>query len=223
MVHARGLRRSAALMAAGAVLVPALAGCGGDTGEDDGSTPAVEQSDGGGSDSGASDGGGSDSGGASDGGDSSQDASEYGPDIDLRSETLPVSAEDAVSTAEETAGQGTLHAVELDYDEDAGAWQWDIKILVDRTDHKVVIDAVSGEVVADEQERTDDQEQTVDLDDPMSYDEASEIAIEKLDGPMRSWKLEYDEGMVQYQFDIGAGDDPQEVTIDAESGRATVD
>ena len=109
-----------------------------------------------------------------------------------------MSAEDAVSTAEEAAGQGTLHAVELDYDEDAGAWQWDVKILVDRTDHKVVIDAVSGEVVTDEQERTDDQEQPVDLEDPMSYDEASGIATEEVDGPIRSWKLEYDDGRTQY-------------------------
>ena len=109
-----------------------------------------------------------------------------------------MSAEDAVSTAEEAAGQGTLHAVELDYDEDAGAWQWDVKILVDRTDHKVVIDAVSGEVVTDEQERTDDQEQPVDLEGPMSYDEASGIATEEVDGPIRSWKLEYDDGRTQY-------------------------
>src|SRR5699024_11951851 len=99
MVHARGLRRSAALMAAGAVLVPALAGCGGDTGEDDGSTRAVEQSDSGGSESGGSDSGGSDGGGASDGGDASQDASEYGRDIDLRSEPRPVSGEDAEAKA----------------------------------------------------------------------------------------------------------------------------
>ena len=134
-----------------------------------------------------------------------------------------MSAEDAVSTAEEAAGQGTLHAVELDYDEDAGAWQWDVKILVDRTDHKVVIDAVSGEVVTDEQERTDDQEQPVDLEGPMSYDEASGIATEEVDGPIRSWKLEYDDGRTRYQFDIGSGDDPQEVTIDAETGQATVD
>src|SRR5699024_3228084 len=180
-------------------------------------------SDSGGSESGGRDSGGSDGGGASDGGHSPQDASEYRPDSDLRSETLPVSAEDAGSRAEATAGRGRRPAVERDDDEAAGGWRWGIKILVARTDHKVVIDAAAGEGVADEQERTDDQEQTVDLDDPMSYDEASEIAIEKLDGPMRSWKLEYDEGMVQYQFDIGAGDDPQEVTIDAESGRATVD
>ena len=230
MKHARGFRRSAASVAAGAMLVAGLAGCSTNGDDDTGGTATAEQSDGGGAaaPAGSDDGGDSDTDGASDAGGSdaegpSEQASEYGPDIDLRTEAPPISAEDAVSTAEETAGQGTLHAVELDYDEQDGAWQWDVKILVDGTDHKVVVDAVSGEVVADEQESTDDQEQAIDLDDPMAYDEARDLATAEVDGPIRSWKLEYDDGMVQYQFDIGSGDDPQEVTIDAETGEATVD
>src|SRR5699024_12296979 len=75
----------------------------------------------------------------------------------------------------------------------------------------------------DQTGRPDDQAQPVDREGPMRYDEASGIATEEVDGPIRSWKLEYDDGRTQYQFDIGSGDDPQEVTIDAETGQATVD
>ena len=98
-----------------------------------------------------------------------------------------------------------------------------MKILAGTTDHKVVIDAVTGEVVADESETTDDQEKAIDLNDPMTYDDALKAATAERDGELRGWKLEYDDGMIQYQFDIADGADEQEVTVDAETGDVTVD
>lgn len=207
--------RTAAL-AAGALLALGAAGCSGDAqdgsdaGSDGSGTPVA------GSDSGASDAGASDAGGSS-------GASDLGPETDLRTEAPAVSAADAVAAAQDEAGEGTLHAVELDYDEDDAAWQWDVKILAGTTDHKVIIDAASGEIVADETETTDDQEQAVDLEDPMTYDEALEKATAEVDGELRGWKLEFDDGMTQYQFDLAVGGDEQEVTVDADSGAVTVD
>src|SRR5699024_2153730 len=109
-------------------------------------------------------------------GGSSDEAAPYGPDTDLRTDSPPVTAEDAVSTGQDAAGDGTLHAVELDYDEDDAAWQWDVKVLAGDTDHEVVIDAVTGEVVADETETTDDREKAIDLHDPMTFQEAHDLA-----------------------------------------------
>ena len=247
MTVRRGLWTRTAALAAGTMLALGAAGCGaaddGDTDTDAPDTSASDTDDGGADEGTADDGaaddssddGGaddsSDDGGADDssdyGGatDDSSDASadDYGPDTDLRTDAPPVAAADAVQTAQQEVGDGILHAVELDYDEDDAAWQLDVKILAGSTDHKVIIDAVSGDVVADESEETDDQEQAVDLEDPMTYDDALEKATAEVDGELRGWKLEYDDGMIQYQFDLTAGADEQEVTVDAETGDVTVD
>ena len=219
-----------ALVATSGVLALGAVGCGGPSDESDdgsgGDSSTTESSDNGGAsdDGGASDGGGmSDDGGSDDGGDSAADAGDYGPGTDLRTDAPPVEAQDAVTTAQDEVGEGTLHAVELDYDEDAGAWQWDVKILDGTTDHKVVFDAVSGEVSKVEDETTDDEEQAIDLDSPMTYDEALELATAERDGELGGWKLEHDDGMIQYQFDIASGSDEDEVTVDAETGDVTVD
>ena len=229
MTVRRGLWTRTAALAAGTMLALGAAGCGaaddGDTDTDAPDTSASDTDDGGADEGTADDGGADDS--SDDGGatDDSSDASadDYGPDTDLRTDAPPVAAADAVQTAQQEVGDGILHAVELDYDEDDAAWQWDVKILAGSTDHKVIIDAVSGDVVADESEETDDQEQAVDLEDPMTYDDALEKATAEVDGELRGWKLEYDDGMIQYQFDLTAGADEQEVTVDAETGDVTVD
>ena len=173
MTVRRGLWTRTAALAAGTMLTLGAAGCGaaddGDTDTDAPDTSASDTDDGGADEGTADDGAADDSsddGGADDssddGGatDDSSDASadDYGPDTDLRTDAPPVAAADAVQTAQQEVGDGILHAVELDYDEDDAAWQWDVKILAGSTDHKVIIDAVSGDVVADESVETDDQE-----------------------------------------------------------------
>lgn len=218
-----------ALVASSGVLALGAVGCSGSSDEaDDGpgeDSSTTETSD----DGGASDEGGtSDSGGMSDGGGSdddadAEDADDYGPETDLRTDAPPVEAQEAVTTAQDEVGEGTLHAVELDYDEDDGAWQWDVKILAGTTDHKVVIDAATGEIVKAESDTTDDEEKAIDLDSPMTFDEALDRATTEQDGELRGWKLEYDDGMFQYQFDIASGADEQEVTVDVETGDVTLD
>ena len=230
MTIRRGLWTRTAALAAGTVLALGAAGCGGtdegDTGTEDPSNSTSDSGEGatddGSTDSGSDEGGASD-GGTTDGSTGDASAADYGPDTDLRADAPPVAAADAVQTAQQEVGDGTLHAVELDYDEEDAAWQWDVKILAGTTDHKVIIDAVSGEVVADESEETSDEEKAVDLEEPMAYDEALEKATAEVDGELRGWKLEYDDGMIQYQFDLTSGADEQEVTVNAETGEVTVD
>lgn len=240
------IRRTAALLATGILATAALGACGGpeDDAADGGSSQSTAQdggasasdaggtgSDAGGASDGGSDGfdaGGSSASDASDGGDDSAGgsatvSSQPAADADLREVDFPVDAQKAVDTAVDEAGDGTVHAVELDHDSKDDAWQYDVKILVGEQDHEVTIDAVSGKVVHSEQEHTDDAEKAVDLSDPMTFEQALEAASAKADGPLRSWKLEWDDGHRAYQFDIGSQDETDEVTVDVDSGSVSVD
>lgn len=231
-----------AALAAGVAISAAACSGGQDSGED--SSPAddgqqqssapADSSDG--SDSGGSDGSDSDasdsgSDGADDAGGSDSDSGsetvseQPAADTDLRKKTLPVSAQDAIEKAQDAVGtDGTLHAVELDYDEDASAWQWDVKILDGTTDHKIEIDAVSGKIVTKEKESTDDTEKAIDLQDPLTFEDALKLATDEVDGPLHGWKYEWDDGQREYQFDIGTGNgDDTEVTVNAETQKVTVD
>ncbi|WP_336645349.1 PepSY domain-containing protein [Microbacterium sp. USHLN186] len=146
-----------------------------------------------------------------------------GAEIDLRETQLPISAQDAVKTAMDAVGAGFMHSIELDYDERDAAWEWEVKILDGSTDHEIEIDANSGEIVSQKKDTTDDQEQEISLTSPMSYDKALELATGKVDGPLRGWKLEWDDGRREYQFDLMQGTDEVEVTVDADSGEVFVD
>lgn len=145
------------------------------------------------------------------------------PDADLSSESPSVSPEDAISAAQKEAGNGTVHAIELDYDRRDAAWQYEVKILKDSTDHDISIDAETGEVVDTEKDSTDDKEGSIDLTDPLSFDDALALAADKSDGRLTSWKLEHDDGRAEYQFDFDDNGEDTEVTVDVDSKKVTVD
>ncbi|WP_405219018.1 PepSY domain-containing protein [Agrococcus sp. Ld7] len=146
-----------------------------------------------------------------------------GPNADLRETQLPVSPEDAWQTANDEVGAGFVYGIELDYDETDAAWEWEVNILDGSTDYEIEIDAVSGEIVGQKSESTSDTEEPIDLSDPMTYDEALELATAEVDGPLVGWKLEWDDGMREYQFDLMRGGEEVEVTVDVESGQVTLD
>lgn len=146
--------------------------------------------------------------------------------LDLRSQELPTSAQQAVDIAVENVGEGgTVHAVELDYSDSAAGYVWTVKILREGTDHKVSVDAVNGEILKEKSETTSDTEEAISLEDPMALDEAMDLATAEVDGPIREWKLEYDDGVRAYEFDIaeGRGTDTTEVKVDVDSKAVTVD
>lgn len=156
---------------------------------------------------------------------SSQDASGEGltADADLSKESPSISAEDAIKTAEEEVGNGIVHGIELDWDDKEEAWQYDVSILDGATDHDVEIDADSGQIVEHEQDSTDDKEEPIDLNDPMTVDDALKLAQEKASGKLVGWKLEYDDSMLEYQFDFSDGGEETEITVDTDTRRVTVD
>ncbi|MGC3021305.1 MULTISPECIES: PepSY domain-containing protein [unclassified Brevibacterium] len=156
---------------------------------------------------------------------SKQDSSGDGlsADADLSKDTPATSAEDAIKTAEKKVGDGIVHGIELDWDEKDQAWQYEVSILDGSTDHDVEIDADSGKIVKHEQDSTDDKEKAIDLNDPMTFDEALELAQKKASGKLVGWKLEYDDNMKEFQFDFDKGGEETEVTVDTETERVTVD
>jgi uncharacterized membrane protein YkoI len=120
---------------------------------------------------------------------------------------------------------GTVHGIELDWDDKDGAWRYDVSVLDGNTDHDVDIDAETGKVVSEDTSTTrpTTQEQAIDLNEPMTFDDALERAQKEADGKLVSWKLEFDDGKQEYQFDFEKGGEDTEVTVDTESKRVSVD
>lgn len=151
------------------------------------------------------------------------DAAGLAEDADLAKESPAVSPDDAIAAAKDEAKNGTVHAIELDFDRHSDAWQYEVKIIDGTTDYDIEVDADSGEVGKVEKDSTDDKEIAIDLSDPMTFDEALKLAQDKGSGRLESWKLESDDGRVEYQFDFEDSGQETEVTVDVESKRVTID
>ncbi|MGO3147808.1 MAG: PepSY domain-containing protein [Leucobacter sp.] len=144
-------------------------------------------------------------------------------DADLRTVEFPITAEDAVQIATDAAGAGFVYSIELDHDDDNSAWEWEIHVLDGTTEHELEIDAVSGDIVSHEQDSTDDTEQAVNLTDPMTYDEALELAVANVDGTLHGWNLDWDDNVLEYEFDLKQGDDDTDVSVNVETGAVRLD
>ena len=144
-------------------------------------------------------------------------------DADLAEDSPAISAEDAIKKAKERVGGGTVHSIELDWDDKDEAWQYDVSVLDGKSDHDVDIDAETGKVVSEDTDDADDKEQAIDLNDPMTFDDALKRAQKKSDGKLVSWKLEFDDDKQEYQFDFEKDGEDTEVTVDTESKRVSVD
>ena len=144
-------------------------------------------------------------------------------DADLAEDSPAISAEDAIKKAKDKVGGGTVHGIELDWDDKDQAWQYDVSILDGKTDHDVDIDAETGKVVSEDKDDADDKEQAIDLNDPMTFEDALKRAQKKSDGKLVSWKLEFDDDKQEYQFDFEKDGEDTEVTVGTESKRVSVD
>lgn len=150
------------------------------------------------------------------------DSSGLAQDADLSQETPSVSPEDAIAAAKKKAS-GTVHGIELEYHSSKGAWQYEVKILDGSTDYDIEIDAETGKVVDVDKDSTDDKEKGIDLKDPMTFDEALELAQDKASGRLESWKLEYDDGRIKYQFDFEDSGEDTEISVDVKTKKVVVD
>ncbi len=146
------------------------------------------------------------------------------PDVDLREASFAVDVARALQiSAEETGAEEVVFTIELEFSRHYDAWVWTIETLAAGTDHDVEIDAESGQVLDHEQDSSDDQEQAVDATDPMTPERAMELATAEVDGRVRAWKLEWDDGAMRYEVEVlRSGNDDVDVLVDAASGAVRV-
>lgn len=145
-------------------------------------------------------------------------------DVDLATQTFGVSAQDAIDIATEKAGGGFVHSLELDWSRYHGAWVYELDALVGTMDHDIDINADTGEVLELERDETSNKEEAIDLDSPMRWEKARDLALQSVNGKITSWKLEYDDNYTAYEFDIeDSSGDEIEVEINVETGRVVID
>lgn len=231
-------RRTARAAALGALVIAVAAGCGGTDQGEDGTAPADEtgtsQESGGDSDAGGSessapaDDDATDDAASDGGGDAPEEqepaADALPADADLATEELPISAERAVEIATETVGGGDLVQVEIDYDDRAGAWEWEIELVMDGSQHELDIDATTGEVTEHDVDEDDDQDPVVDVTSPMTPSEAIEIAVGQEPGRVSGWELDSEDGSIRYEIEIDRADGGDiDVEIDVETGDIRID
>ena len=145
-------------------------------------------------------------------------------DADLREVSVGFAVADALQvSADEVGADSVVYSIDLDYSEHYSAWVWSIDTQVDGTDHDVEIDADTGEVLDHEQEGSDDRVEAVDPTDPMTPEQAIEFASAEVDGPVRSWQLEWDDGQRTYQVEVTTGGDEVDVVVDVATGDVSVD
>lgn len=150
-------------------------------------------------------------------------AGELPGDADLAAEQPPVPVEDAIGTAQETAGTGNLVSVGIDHDDDRG-WVWELELEADGTEHDLEIDATTGEVLEHEQDDQDRVEDpVVDPDSPLPVQDAIDLALQQQDGRVSGWDLDSDDGTVRYTIDVETGGDDVEVEVDVESHETRVE
>lgn len=152
------------------------------------------------------------------------DASATGPDVDLADQAFDITPQQAIDTAVQEAGDGTVHSLELDWSGEHSAWVYEVDVLVGSVDHDFDINADTGEVLEHDQDDTDDQEQAINLDSPMTWETARDKALGAVQGRVTSWKLEWDDDHTSYEFDIeDASGDETEVEINVDSGDVRID
>lgn len=144
-------------------------------------------------------------------------------DADLRTVSFPTTGQDAVQIASDAAGAGFVYSIELDHDDSEDRWEWEIHILDGTTEHEIEIDAGSGAIVSHEKDSTNDTEQPVDLADPMTYDTALGLAVAKVDGTLHGWKLDWDDNVREYEFDLTRDGDDIDVSVNVDTGEVTLD
>ncbi|HHU10516.1 MAG TPA: peptidase [Intrasporangiaceae bacterium] len=156
------------------------------------------------------------------GGDPETFTAQPGRDIDLRRQQFPITPQDAIGVAVDTAGVSEIvYSIELDHS-DTHDWKWEVKILDGTTKHDVEIDAVSGAVIKHETDTTNDTKKPIDLTAPLPLGEAMDLALAERDGTVGEWKLESDDSRVAYQFDITVDGQEREVVVDVETKEARV-
>ncbi len=145
-------------------------------------------------------------------------------DVDLADQAFAVTAQQAVDKGMGETGDGIVHSIELDWSQRQNAWVYELDILVGNVDHDVDVHADTSEILEHERDTTDDKEQAINLNSPMTWETARDKALDTVQGRITSWKLEWDDNRTSYEFDIeDSAGDQTEVTVDVQTGDVRMD
>lgn len=141
---------------------------------------------------------------------------------DLAALEFEVSWLDAVSIAQD-AFPGEL--VELELERERSGFTYSVELVSETEEFDVIIDADSGEILRHETETLDAEDvaesreeifETSGLIDPA---EAMNIALDEVDGTVRSWELDREDGRIVYEIELDTySGESIEINVDAESG-----
>lgn len=140
-------------------------------------------------------------------------------DTDVATTAMPFSAQEAYDLALATAGGGFVHDINLDFDDDRDAWEYDVAVLNGNTEFTYEIDARSGDIVSQEEDGEQNSDEVeVSLTDPLALEDALSLAQEHRAGALEGWDLDSEEGTIRYEFDYREG---QDITINVETSDIT--
>lgn len=146
---------------------------------------------------------------------------DQGTATDLATAQFAVGWHDAVKAAQADFS-GKLSEVGMDSERTPASYK--VELVSKSEEYEVLVDADSGALGHARTEKIDaddvaeKQNETVDPQKVISWDDALATVLDTHSGPVVEWKLEGTRRGPQYQFDIGAGAEDVEVTIDAVTG-----
>lgn len=144
-----------------------------------------------------------------------------GTTADLATAQFAVRWQDAVKAAQDDFS-GKLSEVGMDTERTPASYK--VELVSKSEEYEVLVDAETGALAHPRTEKIDaddvaeKQNETVDPQKVIPWDDALATALDVHGGPVVEWKLEGTRRGPQYQFDIGSGADDVEVTIDAITG-----
>lgn len=128
---------------------------------------------------------------------------------------FPVSLDQAIQIFHDTFGEDVT-IDQIDFDSNDGEYEYDISGWDQENEYDIDINATTGDIRDQETERDDDQDDTLDLDNIITPQEAMEIAVQDSGSDyVDEWSLEEEDGLTVYEIEIENGDD---ITLDATNG-----
>lgn len=133
---------------------------------------------------------------------------------------IKTSPEDAVKTAKKEY-QGEVK--EISFEKEQGKWAYKVDLQKQGEEAEVVIDDNNAKVINQSTEKEDDynKEKSFEYKDFKPYKEVIKTAQDKFAGDIHEWSLskDDDQGKFVYDIDLEKGNQKQEFTIDAKTGK----
>lgn len=128
-----------------------------------------------------------------------------------------VTLDDAIQTFYDTFNEDVT-IDQIDFDDDNGVFEYDIDGWDQGNEYSLEINADTGDVQEQESESDDDQDDTLDLENIITPQEAMDIAVQEAGSEIvEEWTLEVEDGLTIYEVNLENADN-DDIVIDATTG-----